>query len=255
MSAADPRIEILPDAMALTRYAAERFVATAAQAVTTSGRFRVALSGGSTPEGLYRLLAQDEYAARVDWTRTHLFWGDERCVPPGDPASNYRMVREAMIDRVVLPPENVHRIHGESEPPAAAAAYERSLRAAFRAPVGPPPTSLGARFDLVLLGLGTDGHTASLFPGHAAVRETERWVVAEYVRTVSMDRVTLTPPAINAAAEIWFMVSGAEKADTLRRVLSDPLDPVAIPAQAIAPCRGRLRWLLDETAGTGAPRA
>ena len=239
------QIEVMPDREALMRRAAERFVAAAGRAVAESGRFRVALSGGSTPGGLYRLLASNEFARRMDWSRIHVFWCDERCVPPDDPASNYRMAREALLDPLAVPSENIHRIRGEADPSAAAVEYERSLRSFFRAPAGPPPLTAGARFDLILLGIGANGHTASLFPGQAAVFERERWVAAEYVPAVSMWRVTMTPDLINAAAEIWFLVSGREKAATLRRVLHGPYDPGNLPAQIIAPRAGSLVWLLD----------
>jgi 6-phosphogluconolactonase len=231
---------------ALVQAAAERFVSSAAAALRASGRFAVALSGGSTPTSLYALLAKHAYATRIDWSRVQVFWGDERCVPPASLMSNYRMAREALLDHVPVPHENVHRIRGEDAAAAAAAAYERELRDVFRTPQGAPMPR--GRFDLVLLGLGGDGHTASLFPGQAAVSETERWVVAEYVPKVSMWRVTLTPVLINAAAEVVFLVSGREKAATLRRVLDGPYQPGALPAQAIAPRGGQLRWLVDAAA-------
>jgi len=228
--------------------AAERVASIGAQAVRESGRFVVALAGGSTPRRLYELLATAQYADRVDWTRTHVFWGDERGVPPHDPASNYRMAREALLDPLSVPEANVHRIRGEDPPARAAAAYERELRVAFATPEGPPTVAPGRRFDLVLLGMGENGHTASLFPGLAAVRETERWVVAEHVADVAMWRITLTPPVLNAAAHVVFLVSGADKAATLQRVLEGPVEPDALPAQAIAPCAGVLTWLVDAAA-------
>lgn len=239
------RVVVLPTRDALMRTAAGRFVSAAAEAIKACGRFTLALSGGSTPKSLYALLATDPYASRVDWSRIHVFWGDERCVPPESPASNYRMACEALLDHVPVPEKNVHRIRGEDDPAAAAAAYERLLREMFRAPVGQPQTTTGARFDLVLLGMGEDGHTASMLPGSAAVRETCRWVMAEHVAAVPMSRVTLTPVVINAAAEVVFLVSGREKAATLRRVLEGPYQPDALPAQMIAPRAGRLRWLAD----------
>jgi 6-phosphogluconolactonase len=228
--------------------AAELFVCAAAEAIEASGRFAVALSGGSTPQGLYALLANDLCSTRIDWSFVHVFWGDERCVPPSNPASNYRMARVTLLARVPVPASNVHRIRGEDEPAAAAAAYERKLRELFGTPVGEPRTSAGARFDLIFLGVGADGHTASLFPGSAAVRETRRWVMAEDIADVSMSRVTLTPVVINAAAAIVFLVSGREKSAILHRVLEGPYEPDAMPAQAIAPRAGRLRWLADADA-------
>jgi 6-phosphogluconolactonase len=247
-------VETLATSEALTRTAAERFVAAAARAVQDSGRFTVALSGGTTPKKLYALLATAPYAGRIDWPRVHVFWGDERCVKPDDPASNYRMTREALLDHVPLPKENVHRIRGEDEPAKAAEAYERDLRQMFAVPSGPPPARAGGRFDLVLLGMGDNGHTASLFPRLTAVRENRRWVVAEYVAEVSMWRVTLTPVVINTAAEVVFLVSGAEKAAMLHQVLQGPRDPDLLPAQVVAPGQGRLTWLVDAAAAAGLDR-
>jgi len=227
--------------------AAERLVTRAAAAIATSGRFIVALAGGSTPRGLYELLATPRHAPRIDWPRVHVFWGDERCVPPDDPASNYRMTREALLDHVPVLPSNVYRIHGEGLPTAAADAYEDDLRRVFSTPSGRPRETASACFDLVLLGMGDNGHTASLFPGLTAVHESQRWVVAEYISEVSMWRVTLTPPVINAAADVLFLVSGAGKAAMLHRVLEGPRQPDAFPAQAIVP-RGGATWLVDVAA-------
>lgn len=231
--------------------AADSLVACAAAAIGTSGRFRLALSGGSTPRRLYSLLASEP---RVDWPRVHVFWSDERCVPPASPQSNYRMAREALLDRVPLPEANVHRIHGERDALSAAAAYERELRQTFSAPEGSPSLDPGRRFDLVLLGLGEDGHTASLFPGTAALRETARWVVAQEVDALPPRRITLTPPVINAAAEVAFLVSGPEKAAILEQVIEGPYRPRELPAQLVAPRAGRLRWLAD-AAAAGSLRA
>jgi 6-phosphogluconolactonase len=241
-------VEVLPTAEALMQAAAEAFVRCAAEAMRTSGRFAVALSGGSTPRRLYELLTTEPHAARVDWPRVYVFWGDERCVPPEDPASNYRMARESLLDRVPVPGPNVHRIRGEDDPADAAEAYERELRQAFSAPEGPPRSAPGGRFDLVLLGLGDDGHTASLFPGTAALRETTRWVVAHHVAAASMWRITLTPLVINAAADVVFIVSGPEKAVILQRVVEGPCRPDELSAQGVAPRAGRLRWLVDAAA-------
>jgi 6-phosphogluconolactonase len=241
-------VEVFRSTDALMQAAADEFVRCAVEATRARGRFAVALAGGSTPAGLYALLARDAYARRIEWARVHVFWGDERCVPPGNPASNYRMAREHLLDRVPVPERSVHRVRGEGDPAEAATAYERELRAAFATPEGPPRPTPGSRFDLVLLGMGGDGHTASLFPGTSAVRERERWVRAQHVAAVSMWRVTLTPVVINAAAEVAFLVAGREKAPTLHRVLEGPYQPDALPAQAIAPHAGRLCWLVDAAA-------
>jgi len=236
---------------ALFEAAAECFVTAAAVAIRTSGSFTLALSGGSTPRGLYALLASERHAARVEWSRVHVFWGDERCVAPHDPDSNQRMAREALLDHVPLPNSHVHAIRGEDEPTTAAARYEQALREAFATPTGPPRSAPGARFDLVLLGLGEDGHTASLFPGSLAVQEARRWVMAERVELHATARVTLTPLLINAAAEVIFLVSGRAKAAILKRVLCGPREPERLPAQAILPRAGELRWLADAAAASG----
>jgi 6-phosphogluconolactonase len=239
-------VEIFSDRSELVRAEAERFVAQAKDAIRTRGQCLVALSGGSTPRPLYELLATPAYATRIDWSRTHLFWGDERCVPPDHPESNYRMTREALIDHVPLPPENVHRIRGEDPPDQAAAAYERLLRELF-GPNDPPPRT----FDLVLLGMGPDGHTASIFPGTAAVGETHRWAMAVHVETPhDMWRVTVTTVVLNAAADVTFLVAGADKAPRLREVLQagEPSRPV-LPAQLVKPIRGALHWMIDAAAG------
>ena len=240
-------VEVLPDAAALMEAAAEHLVTRAAAAIRSSGRFVVALTGGATPKPLYESLASPRYADRIDWSRVHVFWGDERCVPPTDHASNYRMTRETLLDHVPVSTSAVHRIHGEDPPTVAAAAYEADLRRLFSTPEGPPRATSGACFDLVLLGMGDNGHTASLFPGLTAVHERRRWVMAEYVAEVSMWRVTLTPPVINAAADVVFLVSGSGKAAMLQQVLEGPHRPDALPAQAIVPNSG-CTWLVDAPA-------
>jgi 6-phosphogluconolactonase len=212
-----------------------------------SGRCNIALAGGETPTALYRHLAS-ACREQIDWRRLQFFWGDERCVPPDHAESNYGMVRDALVDHVPVPAANLHRMHGEDDPVAAAAAYERALRLHFRAPDGPPPQVPGRRFDLVLLGLGEDAHTASLFPGLNAVRERRRWVVPEFVPQVQAWRLTLTPPVINAAARVAFLVTGARKAWAVDVVLNGRRDADAAPARAITPADGRLQWLLDAAA-------
>jgi 6-phosphogluconolactonase len=232
-------IRTYPDAASLARAAAKHFVTLATAAIAARGRFAVALSGGSTPRATYALLASDEFTTRVDWPRVHVFWGDERCVPPDHPDSNYRMAREALLDKIPIPTENVHRIRGELAPDEAAAAYQAELEAVLGA---------GGRFDLILLGMGGDGHTASLFRGAAALHEGARWVVAHYVDKLAAWRVTLTPAAINAAAQVTFVVSGAGKAERLREVLARPYQPDVLPAQIVRPTDGRLLWLVDAAA-------
>lgn len=246
MRATQTRVEVVPSADALARTAAELLIAAAAAAIATSGRFTVALAGGSTPKSLYELLATDPYSARVDWPRVEVFWSDERCVPPDGPESNWRMARATLLDHVPVPRENVHRIRGEDDPAGAATAYERELQRVFRSPAGPPAAA--PRFDLVLLGMGENGHTASLFPRSSAVRESERWVLEQCVAELSSWRVTFTPVLINAAAEVLFLVSGGGKAATLRRVIEGPYQPSVLPAQIVAPRNGCLRWLVDAAA-------
>ncbi len=250
-NATPSNLEVYASSGDLMRAAAERFVRAAQAAVRAHGSFLTALSGGGTPRALYALLAGPADAVRVEWARTHVFWGDERCVPPDHDGSNYRMTYESLLAHVPVPPSHIHRIRGEDEPSMAAAAYDRELRQAFATPDGPPRTAAGARFDLVLLGMGDNGHTASLFAGMPALRETgpqARWAAAQYVAAVATWRVTLTPVVINAAAEVIFLVSGAEKAAMLRRVLTGPRQPEALPAQLVAPHAGRLSWLVDAAA-------
>lgn len=239
-------INVLQTTDALVEDAAERFVVSAAGAIAAYGRCHVALSGGTTPKSLYAMLATEHYVARVDWSRVHVFWGDERCVPPAAPMSNYRMARETLLDHVAVPAAQVHRIRGEDAPAAAAAAYEGELRNLFHTPAGPPMRGTG--FDLVLLGVGTDGHTASLFPGSTAISEQERWVTAAYVEDVSMSRVTCTPVLFNRAAAVVFLAVGSGKAAMLRQVLEGPHQPLRFPAQVIAPRDGSVNWLLDADA-------
>jgi 6-phosphogluconolactonase len=236
----DTEIVVLPDGEAVAREAAQRFAELATSAVESRGRFSVALSGGATPGRLYQLLAQAPYRAQVPWQETYLFWGDERCVPPEDPGSNYRRAEVALIRHVPIPPDHVCRIHGELEPAAASRAYTRTLIDFF---CGPRP-----RFDLIFLGLGQDGHTASLFPGSAALQETERLAIpveANYQGRPA-HRVTLTLPAINAARQVLFLVTGSGKAEAVRAVIHDL--PSALPAQQVRPVAGKLTWLLDAAA-------
>jgi 6-phosphogluconolactonase len=231
-------VQILPDRASLMRAAAEHVVDVTAAAAAGGRRCAVALSGGSTPAALYDLLATAAFAPRIDWSRLDVFWGDERCVPPDHEQSNYRMARERLLTKVPVPEASVHRIRGEEDPKLAAVAYEELLRRRL----GP------AGLDLVLLGMGDNGHTASIFPGLAAVTEASRWVLAQYVEVVGMWRVTLTPAVINAAAHVTFLVAGAEKAERLREVLEGAEQPEVLPSQAIRPARGALRWLVDAPA-------
>lgn len=236
----DRHVVVMPDAPALAREAAGRLLAQARAAVESRGRFSVALSGGSTPVGTYRLLAEEPYCSQIPWDGVHLFWGDERCVPPDEHGSNYRLAWQALISRVPLPPDNVHRIQGELAPEEAARAYRREMEDFF---CGPLP-----RFDLVLLGLGSDGHTASLFPGSEALdARTEMAVAAEAeYEGRPAQRVTLTLPAINAARQALFLVTGPAKAEIVAQVLGSREG--SLPAERVCPTAGQLIWLLDEDA-------
>jgi 6-phosphogluconolactonase len=234
-------VRVFGDAAELARGAAEEIAFRIEETLCERDRFSWALSGGSTPRALYRLLASDSYRERLPWSGVHFFWGDERHVPPDHPESNFRMAREAMLDAVPVPAENVHRIAAE-EPDAERAArlYEEELRSFFALSRGEWP-----RFDLVLLGLGADGHTASLFPGSAALHERERLVVAPWVETQRAFRITLTPPVLSGARRALFLVSGAEKAAALRAVLAGDREPDRYPAQAV---EGNRLWLVDRAA-------
>ena len=219
----------------------------ATEAIVERGRFTFAFSGGNTPRPVYARLASAGYIDRIDWSKVQVFFGDERCVPPDDPLSNYQMARTALCDHVPIPAANVHRIHGEDPPEQAAAEYADVLGRIFGGDAktgGSPPDG----FDLVLLGMGDNGHTASLFPGLAVVTESVRWVMAPYVEVVGMWRVTLTPVIFNAAHHVAFLVAGADKAEMLPKVLEGPYQPVVLPAQIIKPTHGQLRWLVDAAA-------
>jgi 6-phosphogluconolactonase len=245
---ASPLVNVFADPAALAAAAANRFVEAADHAIADHARFVVALSGGSTPRRTFELLAHEPFASHVNWSRVHVVWGDERCVPPTDAESNYRMAREALLDHVPVPEENIHRMHGEDDPEGAAASYEATMRSLFRTPNGPPAFEPGKNIDLALLGLGDNGHTASIFPGSAIVDERSRWIRSEYVPAVSMWRITMTAPLLNAAAEILFLVTGGEKASVLRQVVEGPREPHELPAQLIAPTLGRIQWLVDSAA-------
>lgn len=224
----------------LSRAAASWFVDLANEAVRNHEAFRVALSGGSTPKKLYSLLATPEISMRIPWRAVHLFWGDERCVPPDDPESNYGMVRDALLQSVPVPPTNVHRIRGEIDPVQAAAEYEAVLHKSF----GDAPNKV-PRFDLVLLGLGEDGHTASLFPGTSALNENERLAVALYVEKLKAYRISLTLPVINQGAVVAFLVAGGGKRSIVTRVLGDSGERAEFPAERVRPTEGKLIWFLD----------
>jgi len=249
MSAAqsNPDIIICDDRDALNVEIANRFVAIARDAIAARDRFMVALSGGSTPKALFELLATDAWRDQVDWARTHLFWGDERFVPKDHGDSNYRMTREALISKIDIPEGNVHRVPTEAGThDEVAHIYAETLRSVFGLADDEIP-----RYDLMHLGLGDDGHTASMFPGTNAMHESERIVVAVWVEKFQQHRITSTPPMINNSAEIQFLVSGSSKKDVVPQVIRGPYEPDRLPSQTVKPHNGVLRWLLDRDAAAG----
>ena len=224
--------------------AAERFVERAREFHGTPlERFSVALAGGKTPRRVYELLATDRFKNRIDWPQVYLFFGDERSVPPDHPESNYRTVYESLISKVPIPPKNVHRIVGEGNPNENARAYENQLRTFFAGLSWP-------RFELVLLGMGEDGHTASLFPNSAALQEMSRWVVPTKNEQSGQDRITLTVPVFNHARRVAFLVTGQKKAQRLKEVLRPEPGSGQLPAQAIKPIDGSVEWLVDAEAAS-----
>jgi 6-phosphogluconolactonase len=242
------RIRVAEDSAELAERAASEFVLRVDEAVASRGVFRAALAGGSTPERLYRLLAED---GTVPWERIQVFFGDERHVPPDHADSNFRLAYVAMLSKVPIPPANIYRWRSESaDVDAAAQEYERTLREVFGSKDPEVP-----RFDLVLLGLGADGHTASLFPGSDALDETRRLAAAPWVEELGAYRLTLTPPVLNAAHHVLFLVSGAAKSGTLKRVLEGERDPRELPAQIVEPSEGQVMWLVDQEAAAALRRA
>lgn len=230
-----------PDEVA--QAAAARFVELGQAAIAERGQFTVALAGGSTPKRAYELLASEEYKNQLDWSKVHIFFGDERAVPPDDAESNYRMANEALLSRVALPLKNIHRMNGIGDAISNARLYEDEMRTYFNDSAWP-------RFDLILLGMGDDGHTASLFPGTEVLAEREAWVAGIWVEKFGAFRLTLTAPAINHAAHIIFLATGENKAEPLAEVLSDKHDRERLPAQLIKPLDGSLEWLIDKAAST-----
>jgi 6-phosphogluconolactonase len=237
-------IRIYSSHESLSEAAAELFVARAEAAIKARGRFSVALSGGSTPRRTYEILARAPFRDRVAWSHVHVFWGDERCVPPDDPRGNALMAQGALLAHVPIPRARIHPIQCAESPESAARQYEAVLRSFF---AGGPP-----RLDLILLGLGEDGHTASLFPHTSVLREKERWAAEVYIAEQALYRVTLTPTIINQAACVAFLVSGAAKAHVLEEVLEGPRDPVRLPAQFVQPelHGGDVHWLVDNEAAS-----
>lgn len=232
-------LEVYKDKQELAEAAAQDFIERASAAIDESGRFAVALAGGSTPEMTYAMLSTEEYAKEVDWSNVHVFFGDERSVPPDDEDSNYRMANEALLSHVS--PGSVHRMNGELHPDEAAMQYEEELREFFDTPGRTP------EFDLIQLGIGDDGHTASLFPNTPALDVTDRWVAQNPVPKLETVRITLTLPVLNAAKSVSFLVAGEGKAEALERVLEGDGDPHEYPSKFVQPA-GELNWMVDRAA-------
>jgi 6-phosphogluconolactonase len=233
-------IKILPDPQSLTEEAARRIIAAAQAGASENQRvFSLFLSGGNTPKSLYELLAAEPYRSQVNWSKLGIFFGDERCVPPDHPDSNYRMARNAMLCNLSIPESNIHRMRGEANPEVAAGEYGKMLKSTFG--------DDGA--DMVLLGMGPDGHTASLFPGTNALKETHHRCVANFVPKFDSWRITLTYPFLNKARSVIVLVVGEDKAEILKEVLEGPRDPGRLPIQGIEPA-GQMTWLLDTAAAS-----
>ena len=234
-------ILICADAAELAVEAARRFAELAVAFTSDAGRFTVALSGGSTPKAMFQILAEKPFADSLPWPSTYFFWGDERCVPPDHAESNYRMANETLLSKIPIPRENIFRISAEDEDHKRAASnYSENLRTFFAAE--------RPDLDLVLLGMGADGHTASLFPGTTALCANDRVAAANYVAKLQAWRITLTADTINRARNIIFLVAGADKAPALKEVIEGPRNPEQYPSQLIEPSHGSLLWMVDEAA-------
>jgi len=244
MPSKTPEIKIVEDITQLNREAANEFLRSAQASIVSRGRFCVALAGGSTPGGVYSLLAEDQSnpEKRLPWEKVFVFFGDERHVPPDDPESNYRMAKESLLSKIPIPQQNVFRVASELDANTAASQYEQQLLNFFRVAREEWP-----QFDLIMLGMGPDGHTASLFPGSPALEETHRKVVANWVEKFQSFRITFTFPVLNHAAEVMFLVSGEGKAEVLKQVLRNPAKDV-YPCQKVQPEAGRLLWIVDRAA-------
>ena len=238
-------IRIFKDTLELSKAAADLFVQAARKAVAERGQFTVALTGGSSPVLMHQLLAQSPYREQVPWEQTYIFWGDERWVPLTDEKSNARMAFETLLNQVPIPKDQIFPMWGNQEPEVFAQQYEEILGQYFN-PKGPG-------FDLIFLGLGDDGHTASLFPGTAVLQEKTRWVQAYYLEPQQMYRITLTAPFINQARQVVVLIFGQKKADTLYEILEGERNPAKYPAQLIEPLNGEILWFVDEAAAQQLP--
>ena len=240
-------VELFANGMEIAQRAADEVVRIASEAAAARGAFTIALSGGSTPKALYKLLAENPALRNsLPWDKMKVFFGDERHVGPGHTDSNFQMASDSILSRVPLQPKQIHRIKGEYPDTAQAAVeYQATIQREFGLKAGEFP-----RFDLLLLGMGSEGHTLSLFPGTKALHETERIVTRNWVGKLYTERITLTAPAANNAANIIFMIAGADKAYALKAVLEGPHEPEQLPAQMIQPSNGKLLWLVDQAAGS-----
>jgi 6-phosphogluconolactonase len=248
MTQRGPReVVVLPDAAAITKRSAEEFLQSVNEAIAQKNSFTVALAGGSTPKALYSVLSEDPaYSSKIPWEKLHFFFGDERHAPPDSQESNFHMANQTLFSKGLVKPEQITRIRGEyDDTEKAALEYEQALRAYFKLRDGEYP-----RFDLVLLGMGDEGHTLSLFPGTRALHATNRIVVRNWVGKLYTERITLTAPAANQASRVIFCVTRADKALALKAVLEGPYEPEQLPAQLIQPVNGKLLWLVDQDAGS-----
>ncbi len=236
-----PRVQVLSDLEAISHKAAEVFVNVSRTCTASQGKFSVAISGGSTPRKLYSLLGSAEYSPQVEWQRVHFFWVDERCVPKEHEESNFKAAFDRLLSKISLPDENIHRVKGEEDPDQAAREYEEEVRKFFGMPGLP-------MFDLVILGIGEDGHTASLFPGSKLLKERIRLAAPVYLKKPNRNRITLTLPVLNNAAQIIFLVAGQSKAGIVYEILGDGQRKERYPAGLINPAQGDLTWLIDREA-------
>lgn len=249
MSGTKKQLLLARDEAGFFKKAADLFLESIAFAIKERKQCTIALSGGSTPKKLFQLLTQPYYQTRIDWPKVFIFWGDERCVPPTHGDSNYRMAQETLLSKVNIPKKNIYRIAGEmASPQEGAKAYEQALHAFFKLDYAIP------HFDLILLGLGNDGHTASLFPKTEALNEDKKWITANYVEKFSTHRITMTVPIINDARRVLFLVQGEKKAEILHEVLRDDRPIDRYPAQLVRPNDGDLIWLFDKPAASKLPK-
>jgi 6-phosphogluconolactonase len=241
------KVECFADATTLQREAANTIARLLHEAVAQHGNASLVLSGGSTPKAVYELLGAEPLRSHVAWGKVHVFWGDERCVPPTHPDSNFRMANKALLEKIDIPASNIHRIQAEQHPGAAAASYEEEMRTFFRL-----NASAASQFDVTLLGMGEDGHTASLFPNTTILSETKRLVADVFVPKFNAHRISMTFPALNTSRTILFLITGESKAEILRAVLEG--EPNRFPAQRIQPTNGRLVWYVDNAAAANLKR-